>query len=433
MQVFRRLVDSSVRYRTLSSLSAVLYHSKADRSTTEATTPPVENQSEEQKERSGAQSSVSEATDEFWVREAEVLREHKVAPLDDCSQDGVVGGIKSGDVGVLSQQENVVIEMHKLQYMYSQEGPFIGSREKDRPVSAVDKRKRRHIVRVPQPETEYRPNETSFRRLPKNIRLPNEYELRSLYPMTTNLKIIEGKAECVDSNAFSVDEEPSPIAYSMLAPPDWSPEKEYPYMVVLPDHRGIPRDFEDVCANFFERPVHRQLMQEQGWVVLSPVVNLRHNLQVPVEGVVARFCDWVTETFNVEHGKVHLFGKGHGAYVALRTALENRALAISVTAILGRNGSPFRPFDRPQDKIKNFNGVHTLVFVPGLLRKQDYYYKFKFMMDMARVRPAMRNIHFADVRDHQVYYAINPYEFWNHMRYFRNYNLRMITESGYAI
>lgn len=365
------------------------------------------------------------------VETAEVLSETLRSPND---RDSVANStVDSDDVNVMNSKDNEFIELHKLQYMYSQDGPFIGSRTKDKRVDQVSLRKRRHIVRVPQPEMEYRPNETSFRRLPKNYVLPNEFELRALYPMSTSLTIIEGQADCVDHNAFDVDGDPAPIAYSMLAPPDWKPDMEYPYMVVLPDHRGIPRDFEDVCANFFERPAHREPMLEQRWVVISPVVNLRHNMQIPVEGIVARFCDWVTDNFRVEHGKVHLFGKGNGGYVALRTVLENKDLALSVTAILGRSGSPFRPLDRAQDKVKNFNGVHTLVYVPGLLRKQDWYYKFKFMLDMARVRPPIRNVHFADVRDHQVYYAINPQEFWNYMKYFRQYNMRMITESGYTV
>ncbi|KAG5476529.1 hypothetical protein LSCM1_04243 [Leishmania martiniquensis] len=337
------------------------------------------------------------------------------------------------DVSVMNKRDIEYIELCKLRYMYSQDGPFIGSQTKDSTPDQVSFRKRRHIVRVPQPEMEYCPNETSFRRLPKNYIIPNEFELRALYPMSTSLKIIEGKADCVDHSAFDINADPSPIAYSMLAPPDWKPNIEYPYMVVLPDHRGIPRDFEDVCANFFERPAHYELMTQQRWVILSPVVNLRHNLQIPVEGVVARFCDWVMDNFRVENGKVHLFGKGNGGYVALRTVLEYRDVALSVTAILGRNGSPFRPLDRAQDKVKNYNGVHSLVYVPGLLRKQDWYYKFKFMLDMARVRPPLRNVHFADVRDHQVYYAINPLEFWNYMAYFRKYNMKMITESGYSV
>lgn len=365
------------------------------------------------------------------VGAAEIVRETVTTREDSGSLKSST--VDSDDVNVMNKQDNEFIELHKLQYMYSQDGPFIGSRTKDKKVDQVSLRKRRHMVRVPQPEMEYRPNETSFRRLPKNYILPNEFELRALYPMSTSLTIIEGQADCVDHSAFDIDEDPAPIAYSMLAPPEWKPDVEYPYMVVLPDHRGIPRDFEDVCANFFERPQHREQMLQQRWVIISPVVNLRHNMQVPVEGVVARFCDWVTDNFRVEHGKVHLFGKGNGAYVALRTVLENKDLALSVTAILGRSGSPFRPLDRAQDKVKNFNGVHTLVYVPGLLRKQDWYYKFKFMLDMARVRPPIRNVHFADVRDHQVYYAINPQEFWNYMKYFRQYNMRMITESGYTV
>ncbi|KAH9577651.1 hypothetical protein LSM04_001823 [Trypanosoma melophagium] len=364
------------------------------------------------------------------IHEAEIINEIK---LNEESPQDVLGGIKSEDVNLVSEKEKFISEMSRLQYFYSQEGPYIGSRKKDQEDNTVDARKRRHMVRVPQPEVEYRPNETSFRRLPKNTRIPNEYELRALYPQSTGLTLIEGKANCVDHSAFNIDEEPAPMVYSMITPPEWTKEREFPYMVVLPDHRGIPRDFEDVCANFFERPTHRQLMLEQNWVVICPVINLRHNFQVPVEAIVARFCDWVTENFNVEHGKVHLFGKGNGGYVALRTIMENKNVAISVTAILGRSGTPFRPLDRPQDKVRNFNGVHSLVYVPGLLRKQDWYYKFKFMMDMARIRPALRNIHFADVRDHQVYYAINPYEFWNYMKYFRQYNIKMVTESGYHI
>ncbi|KPA74109.1 putative mitochondrial hypothetical protein [Leptomonas pyrrhocoris] len=365
------------------------------------------------------------------VAAAEVISEAVRAP--ECEDSLKSSGVDSDDVSVMNKKESELIELHKLQYMYSQDGPFIGSRTKDKKVDQVSFRKRRHIVRVPQPEMEYRPNETSFRRLPKHYILPNEFELRVLYPMSTSLKLIEGQADCVDHNAFDVDEDPAPIAYSMIAPPGWKPDVEYPYMVVLPDHRGIPRDFEDVCANFFERSVHREHMIEQQWVIISPVVNLRHNLQVPVEGIVARFCDWVADNFCVEHGKVHLFGKGNGGYVALRTVLENKDLVLSVTAILGRNGSPFRPLDRAQDKVRNYNGVHSLVYVPGLLRKQDWYYKFKFMLDMARIRPPLRNVHFADVRDHQVYYAINPQEFWNYMKYFRQYNMKMLTESGYTV
>ncbi|RNF06134.1 uncharacterized protein Tco025E_07655 [Trypanosoma conorhini] len=364
------------------------------------------------------------------VREAEIVSETK--NLQENVPDSL-GDIESHDVHSVSEKENFFAEMNRLQYFFSQEGPYLGSRKKDTMEHSVDNRRRRHIVRVPQPECEYRPNETSFRRLPKNTRIPNEYELRALYPQSTGLTLIEGKADCVDHNAFGPDEDPAPMAYSMVTPPDWSKEREYPYMVVLPDHRGIPRDFEDVCANFFERPVHRELMLEQSWVIISPIINLRHNFQIPVEAIVARFCDWVTENFNVEHRRVHLFGKGNGAYVALRTIMEHKEVAISVTAILGRSGTPFRPLDRPQEKVRNFNGVHSLVFVPGLLRKQDWYYKFKFMMDMARIRPALRNVHFADVRDQQVYYAINPYEFWNHMRYFRQHNIKMVTEGGYCV
>jgi pimeloyl-ACP methyl ester carboxylesterase len=365
------------------------------------------------------------------VEAAEIVSETVRIPNEIASLKSST--VDADDVKVMNKKDNEYIELHKLHYMYSQDGPFIGSRTKDKKVDQVSLRKRRHVVRVPQPEMEYRPNETSFRRLPKNYILPNEFELRALYPMSTSLPLIEGRADCVDHDAFDVDGDPAPMAYSMIAPPDWKPDAEYPYMVVLPDHRGIPRDFEDVCANFFERPVHQEHMMDQRWVIISPVVNLRHNMQIPVEGVVARFCDWVTDNFCVEHGKVHLFGKGNGAYVALRTVLENKDLVLSVTAILGRSGSPFRPLDRAQDKVKNFNGVHSLVYVPGLLRKQDWYYKFKFMLDMARVRPPIRNVHFADVRDHQVYYAINPQEFWNYMKYFRQYNMKMITESGYAL
>lgn len=373
-----------------------------------------------------AKASCSTSLSNLDVPQAEILSEK-------CSSQILNQETSSNISEVLSEKESSQIEMNKLRYLYSQEGPFIGSKTKDKEQFSVDKRRRREIFRVPQPEADYLPNETSFRRLPKNLRLPNEYELRALYPMATNLRIIEGTADCVDHSAFSVDEDPAPMAYSMLAPPDWDPKREYPYMIVLPDHRGLPRDFEDVCAHFFERPTHQQLMREQNFVIVSPIINLRHNLQVPVEGIVARFCDWVTSNFAVENNRVHLFGKGAGGYVALRTVLDHKDVAISVTAILGRNGSPFRPLDRPQERVKNFNGVHSLVFVPGFLRKQDWYYKFKFMLDMGRVRPPIRNIHFAEVLDHQVYYAINPYEFWNYMKYFRQFNVKMISECGHAL
>ncbi|RNF12363.1 hypothetical protein TraAM80_00374 [Trypanosoma rangeli] len=119
---------------------------------------------------------------------------------------------------------------------------------------SVDKRCRRHIVRVPQPGCEYRPNEKSFRRLSKNRRITNEYELRALCPHSTGLTLIEGKAARIDHRAFDPEKVPAPMAYSMVTPPDWPKEREYQYMVAPPDHRGIGRDFEDICAIFFLTP-----------------------------------------------------------------------------------------------------------------------------------------------------------------------------------
>jgi len=342
------------------------------------------------------------------------------------------GQTASGRPVLMTPEESDRVETEKLRYLFSQEGPYIGSNMKDSAElqDSTNKRTRRAMVRVPHQEAEYRPNETSFRRLPRDLIIPTEHELRGLYPQATGLELQMGEAHCVDSSALGIDEEAAPISFSMLTPPGWSPDRTYPYMVVLADHRGCSNDFEDVCANFFERPRHRELMLEQEWVVVSPILNMKNNFQIPIEGIVARFCDWITSTFAVEHGRVHLFGKGLGAYCALSTCLEHRDVALSVVGILGRLGSPFRPMDRAQQKIKNFNGVHTLVYVPGLLRKQDYYYKFKFMMDMGRIRPPIRNIHFAEVADHQVYYAINPIEFWNHMKYFRQYNVKMLTDTA---
>ena len=341
-----------------------------------------------------------------------------------------ISGIARKSVQIIGHEENVKVEMNKLHYLYTQEGPYLGSRQKDRERHKVDERRRRDVVRVPQKEMDYMPNETSFRRLPYGTRLPNEFQLRAMYPQSTGLDIVVGDAHCVDASSIDPDEEPMPMTYAMLVPPEYDPKKCYPYMVVIPDGSGFARDFEDVCANLFERPIHRELMLDQEWVIMCPVVNLRHNYQVPVEAVVARFCDWVSETHNVENGRIHLFGKGNGAYVALRTVLDHKDVALSVTAVLGRPGTPFRSHERPQAKAHNYDGVHSLCYVPGLLRKQDWHYKMKLMLDLAKVNPPMRNIHFADVSDHQVYYAINPYEFWAHMKYFRQFNHKQLTEGS---
>lgn len=322
------------------------------------------------------------------------------------------------------------LEARKFIGALSQDGPFLDSKVNDRECDSNAKRRRRDIQRVPAVAPPYNAHETSFRRLPRDVRIPAEFELRGLYPQSTGLEIFSGEAHCVDQSALGPDAEPVPIAYSMLTPKGWTKDEECPFMVVLSDHRGERIDFEDVCANFFERPVHQALMNDQRWVIISPEINVKASFQNPNEGVVARFCDWVTETYRVEHSRVHLFGKGTGANLALRVCLEHRDVAISVVALLGRLGSPYRPMDKTQEKVKNYNGVHSLVYTPGLLFKQDYYYKFKLMMDLAKIRPPIRNIHFADVRDHQIYYAINPIEFWNHMLYFRQYNTKMLLDSS---
>lgn len=339
-------------------------------------------------------------------------------------------------VRFLSPEENLSIQFQKLAYKYSQEGPYIGSNMKDKPASAVALRTRREIERVPQFTEQWRGYETSFRRLPKEIKLPNELVLRNMYPMATTLPVEWKIAPCSDGNTGDIDdEEPHGIEYGFLAPSNYDPNREYPTMVCIADHRGTERDFEDMCRHLWERPVFREGLEEQQWVIFAPCIAMRHSVVIPNEAVIARFCDWVTTNFKCEHGKVHLFGKGLGGYAALRAVIEYKQLAISATGILGRLSSPYRPLERPLEKVKNANGTHTLLIVPGGMRKQEYIYKFKNIMDTAHVRPPCRVLHYADVRDHQIYYAINPVEFWNYMLYFRQHNLHAITttEQGHNI
>ncbi|TPP52098.1 hypothetical protein CGC20_5575 [Leishmania donovani] len=87
------------------------------------------------------------------VQPAEVIKEtvHQSKDEDtlkNCSVD-------PEDVNVMNKRDIECIELRKLQYMHSQHGPFIGSQTKDSTPDQVSFRKRRHIVRVPQPEVEY--------------------------------------------------------------------------------------------------------------------------------------------------------------------------------------------------------------------------------------------------------------------------------------
>jgi pimeloyl-ACP methyl ester carboxylesterase len=356
----------------------------------------------------------------------------------DARADAVkAGGIRRETVSTINEDEAVAIDFQKFVAQQQQQGPYIGSSQKDAPNGALERRRRREMVRVPPIAEAYEGAETSFRRMSPRLlaKLPDEQHLRAIYPMRTSLPIEWRGADVADGNSLDIDEDPEPIRYGILYPENYNPDKYYPTMVILSDMRGMELDFEDVCSHLLERDAaYERWAKEDGWVVISPVISVKHSQMMPIEGVVARFVDYVTDNYKVEHGKVHLVGKGLGGYLALRTCMEHKQLALSVTAVLGRMAAPFRPLERPQEKVRNMNGTHTLLIVPGGMRKLEWVYKFKSVMDVGAVRPPCRALHYAEVRDHQLYYAINTDEFWNYMAYFRTHNYHSgitTTESGF--
>lgn len=368
--------------------------------------------------------SFSQRIFSFTGRGAQNLELHETVSADKR--------IEKRQVRSVGADEGLALEMQRLKAGFEQKGAFGGLHRKDVMVNEVDNRKRRVTTSVPFVDPLPRvANETSFRRLPKNYQLPKEAELRALYPMTTGLVLSMGEAHCADANAADIDKEPEPIKYVKLLPKDYDKNRCYPHLVVLADGRGMPIDFEDVCANFFERPMVAQGLKDGEWVVFCPAINVKISWHKPQEAIVARFCDWVVANHNVENGRVHLFGKGYGAFCAVRTCLEHANVALSVVALFGRGGTPYRVQDNARNKIKNLDGVHVLTYTPGLLWKQDWIYKFKYMMDESNNRPAMRNIHYEGVFDHQLYYAVNPTEFWNYLNFFRRYNYTMLTDGSY--
>jgi pimeloyl-ACP methyl ester carboxylesterase len=328
--------------------------------------------------------------------------------------------VARGKMEFTSAEEEVSIMLQRAAAKHRQQGPYIGSKMKEMEEYGVNQRNRREIDRVPQAEPRYEANETSFRRLPKGARLISEHHVRHMYPMMTTLPIQWKVADCVDADALDIyNAQPTGIKYGIIYPENYDETRIYPVMVVLSDARGQEWDFEDVCASLFEREQFIQGLKEQEWIIIGPCINTKHATVMPNEGVVSRFVDWVAATYKCENGRPHLFGKGLGGHLALRTCTYHRDLVISVVAVLGRLASPFRPFDRPQERIRNMTNTHSLVIVPGQTRKLDWMYKWKALMDHAKVYPPTRFIHFAGVMDQQVYYAINPNEFWNYFMYFR--------------
>jgi hypothetical protein len=368
----------------------------------------------------------------YTVTEGTVTGGADAAVTDDAGHgDALARESQRGVPPLVSPEENFVLEFQRHYYRNrTQVGAYIGStvageqgegRLGGSGAGALSLRHRREIERVPPWQPPYEAAETSFRRLPLSARLPSERELRFIYPMRTELPIQWHTADCADFNMVDLDEDAAPIKYGVLYPRNYDARKPHPTMVWLSDHRGLECDFEDSCAHLFERSQHYEGWYERGWVIYAPVISMRHAQLHPQEGVVARFCDWLTANRRVEHGKVHLAGKGYGAFTALRTVLEMRRIAISCTALCGRLAGPFRPLDRPQEKAHNIDGTHVLIYVPGDMRKTEYVYKFKGFCDLARVKPPVRAVHFADVRDHQLYYAVNPIEFWNYQEFFRTH------------
>uniref|UniRef100_A0A7S1Q3D2 Uncharacterized protein n=1 Tax=Neobodo designis TaxID=312471 RepID=A0A7S1Q3D2_NEODS len=346
-------------------------------------------------------------------------REEAVRKMYDNYGVGDVA-VAKGRMRFTQPEDEFAIAMQRAAAKNRQRGPYVDSKTADIEPFDVDDRRRRAVDRVPQMEEQYEGNETSFRRLPRGFKIPEEYHLRHMYPMMTRMKLVWEMADCVDGDARDIYERnANGIKHGIIYPPDFDESKTYPVMVALSDARGMEYDVEDLCANFFERDEFLKGLQEQQWIILFPCINSKQSQGFPMEAVVARFCDWASARYNCEHGKPHLFGRGLGGHLALRTTTYHKAIAMSVIAIVGRLAAPFRPLERPQKLIHNMEGTHSLVIVPGQTRKVDWMYKWKALMDLNYIRPPTRFIHFAEVMDAQVVYAINPIEFLNYLLYFR--------------
>lgn len=337
--------------------------------------------------------------------------------------------IDPANVSAVTPAEEAAIAFQKYAHNRRQEGPFVGSELRHVPKEVVEFRKRREIERVMPFEDPYIANETSFRRLPEGARLPNEAELRALYPQNTTMKYELCEAPCVDSDARGVDLPPQPIYYCRWVPENYDPSKTYCTFVVLPDQKGLPVDFDDMCANFWQRPAFMKGLLENNVVLLAPVINVK---QVPaaMEHVVIRFIDWVTANFKCENGKPHLIGKGNGAVMALRVGITAADVVHSIIAICGKLNSPLKSDDRVREMLPKLNGTHVLMYIPGAMFKPSNIMRLKGLCDFMKVRPAVRAIHYEMVRDLQVYYAINPIEFWNYVLFFRQYHSTAVAESG---
>ena len=372
-----------------------------------------------------ATSSVTKAGADFLYGgvaegDARAERESAVKKLYEQVAPGDVA-VASGRMKFTRPEEEFDIAMQKAAARGRQKGPYIGSKIGDIEKFDVDDRRRRAVARVPQVEAPYEGNETSFRRLPRGMRIPDEFVLRHMYPMRTKMDLTWQLADCVDGDAQDIfNTTPVGIKYATWFPPDYDPATErLPVLVCLADYRGLELDVEDVCANFFERDEYMSGLLEHRWILLFPCINTKHSQQFPMEGIVARFCDWAALKYRAENGMCHIFGRGLGGWLALRTVTYHRAICQSMIAVPSRMASAYRPLERPQEKVHNVEGTHTLVFVPGGLRKLDFLYKWKAMLDINKIRPPTRFIHFAEVLDAQVPYVINPNEFWNYLQYFR--------------
>eukprot|EP00759_Apiculatamorpha_spiralis_P002981 PhF_6_TR11330/c0_g1_i1/m.18301 len=373
----------------------------------------------------------------LWRLCPATMAEVKAAELVNASGDSVVpntnaenqatsytegeNSINPQNVKFVHPVDRIGLEYQKYVHSVSQVGPWIDSKHREEVKHAVSTRKRRENNSVKPLIQPYIPMETSFRRLPKDALIPTESELRCLYPMKTDLVLTEHEATGISKgNIVHPEKAPKPLTYFMHKPPNYDPNREHPFIVVLPDFRGLESDIGDVMFHWFQRPAVYQGLVEGGYVLVCPIVNIKHSIACAVESVVAHFCDWICKTYKVEGGRCHLFGKGLGGHLAMRTCFENTNVARSIVALPGRLSVPFRMAERPYEKAMNMMGVHSLIYQPGGIFKVEYTYKWKALLESAEVKPAPRVVHFADVRDHQIYYAINPNEYWNYMAYFRN-------------
>jgi len=141
------------------------------------------------------------------------------------------------------------------------------------------------------------------------------------------------------------------LRFALVLPDDFDPARRYPTLLAIPPGASQEQMVERGMAFWRDRA------EEEGWIVVSPVMINEIRWQDGGAIAIPPLLDWMRQNFNIEGDRFHLAGVSMGGEAAYAIAIEYPTHFHSLTTM------PGLPPDSQISRLMRLKGIPVMTFV----------------------------------------------------------------------